>query len=215
MERPRYVLVTFQHDKRDNFKTDTSLFDHSKIVTNKFGRLLFDFVSNNNIAVAVVCPTFFRRGSRPDILDMALGQNISHNILVEGIPELSSDHIPVLLDMSGDAVLSGSSSSTFNSWTAFQEKCDQYITPDLFPSPTSCDQLEDAAERLTSCISRAVVESSYSKAIPRNRWFPPDIRLRIQERRKALKTYHRTLCPRERERANNLSNALMRRLDEF
>lgn len=31
MERPRYVLIAFQKDRKDNYKADAALFDHSKI----------------------------------------------------------------------------------------------------------------------------------------------------------------------------------------
>lgn len=35
MEKPRYALIAFQNERKDNFKKDSSLFDHSKITNIK------------------------------------------------------------------------------------------------------------------------------------------------------------------------------------
>ncbi|GJQ83400.1 hypothetical protein Trydic_g23103 [Trypoxylus dichotomus] len=78
MEKPRYVLIAFQQGRKDNFKEDASLFDHSNITNIKlhlnsenypYNDMNID-MENNRYAVAyrmytAFQPSYYERPSEP------------------------------------------------------------------------------------------------------------------------------------------------------
>ena len=71
--------------------------------SNRRGRELYNFTMRHNIrAVAPHSPTFFSElvpNSLPSVLDFALVKGLSFNIAATSLPELDSDHNPVLFDL--------------------------------------------------------------------------------------------------------------------
>jgi hypothetical protein len=61
--------------------------------------------SNNEVIIeAPPQPTFYhyRLDARPDILDIALAKNVTHQIRLTVIHELDSDHVPVLMHIGNE-----------------------------------------------------------------------------------------------------------------
>lgn len=75
-------------------------------ITNPSGKILFSHSSRNDyLVMGPDSPTYFSdAGHRPDVLDIVLANNISCSINMSVIPELSSDHNPLLVNYGNELV---------------------------------------------------------------------------------------------------------------
>lgn len=101
--------------------------------TNEFGRRLFHFLSRSDVEVhSPDVPTYFRPGTRPDILDIALSRGIPSHIHVSSSPDLSSDHNPILVAFGGELQSSDVSSRGCVDWEQFTDRVGRSIDESAF-----------------------------------------------------------------------------------
>lgn len=102
-------------------------------------------------------PTFHSKlGHPPDVLDMALSGNATV-VDITTIEDLTSDHNPVLMHVTGDLQIHQQRLIKKTDWNQFTENME--AANHKLPIINTIDQLEDAVDSLTnkilSCIEKA------------------------------------------------------------
>lgn len=147
---------------------------------------------------------------RPDVLDITIfkGLNISTEIRV--LDELSSDHLPINFSWGR-----GQDPNHFylkrhrTDWKEFTNLLVDYQLPEH-----AC--LEEKVTSLETSIQQAHRTTTTTKTVlQKTNELPPSITNLIQERRRAIKTHKRTLCPRDKTTLNTLTHRLRTALDDL
>lgn len=109
--------------------------------TNPNGQKLYEYTSDLNIMVfPPPCPTFYRTGVTPDILDIALISNLPTNLYHKVLNDLDSDHVPVLTTLRIQAETNPPVPKLINrsiKWEIFKENIDKILKPNRKYSNTN------------------------------------------------------------------------------
>lgn len=183
--------------------------------TNEFGSKVFRFLSLTDVEVhSPDVPTYFRPGTRPDILDIALTRGLPSYLHVESAPDLSSDHNPIYITFGGELQASEAASRGTVDWERFMASVRQSIDG-MELRIDGAQSLEASAERITGIISQAVGASTSASTPAPDKWLPDDLRHLLRRKRKARKVAQTTLSPADTEVANHLSARLRAELKIF
>jgi len=184
-------------------------------VANSRGNVLFQFASERNIQVlGPIEPTHCGTRGRPDVLDIAVLNNIPYRAEVETVYELDSDHNPVLLHLEVDDLESVPETIERVDYELFTESLQSTVGP--IPSIQSVEEIDNAVKHLEQKMQKAKNTATRAQSLKKRRdALPGEIRDLVRERNRARKRYHRTLAPDDRAEKNRLIAEVRRRLAEF
>lgn len=171
--------------------------------TNTKGRKILEYVDNrpNMRVIGPEEPTYYSpAGHRPDVLDIALIQNVNKQITIEAKNELDSDHYPVHLTMANVEFTHVTTNTTRVDWYEYADRIVEN-TPNVMIINTQND-IDESVRQITTVISNAIAEATTTK--------PPIIEVNrtlkrlIQERNRARRRYQRSGEPEHRAVKNRL-----------
>lgn len=126
--------------------------------TSSHGRKLLQLITNNNLDIhAPNEPTHYPYNNRitPDILDIIISQGINFPIYQTVVPDLDSDHNPVICSFQGKISIQDNINKTINkniNWSKFRDLISQNLE---FPNSIKNDnQLELEITRLNNAIQK-------------------------------------------------------------
>ena len=152
----------------------------------------------------------------PDLIDFCITKGIPRNRLrARNSFELSSDHSPVIINMSSHIVRKESKCTLHNrqtNWHSFRNIIDSELPIDI--SLKTEEEVIQAVEIFTKCVQKAAWESTPTRnQYYRNIKSPQYIVDAIAEKRKLRKIWQRTRCPYDKKRLNHTTRRLKRLLD--
>lgn len=156
---------------------------------------------------------------QPDILDIALHSQFNAPILQQVLPELDSDHLPVILSFFLQHQFSPPPNRLITGhvdWAMFQSKLDVYLNA---PQDLSSEaHIDSAIAHFTNCIQNAT-RSAIAKPFPQrsNSFLHPPLRILnlIKEKHKTRRQWQRYRQPWMRQRLNQLIRKVKSELDNF
>lgn len=190
-------------------------------VSNIDGRTLFNHWELNKYnIIGPNRPTHYpSTGSRGDVLDIVLTNNINMAVLLEVIPELNSDHNPVVITV-GDNYIAAPPRERINTrnidWDIFQEHLDQLI---LTGNPIICtqDHIEENIYKLTQSITIAAKTSQMRQPL-RSTGTPLDLPTMIikaiSAKNKVRKLWQQTRLREYKTRLNNMERGVKKMIAE-
>lgn len=155
---------------------------------------------------------------KPDLLDFFITRAIGVNYVeVTGIEDLSSDHIPVLLELSATVLrkkVRHTLTNKFTDWDLFRTKIDESI--DLKIRLKTTAELEQRSQQFINLIRKAAMETTPSlKEETRAVSYPLEVKKLINKRRRARRIWHRTHNPMDKTLFNRLNNQLRRLINNI
>lgn len=186
-------------------------------IANANGRILRNFTEETGVLVdAPAEHTFYPSNERQlsDVLDVVVIKDIRLVHRVTTLNELSSDHLPVLLQLGDvpDARVPVERSTV--SWPAFTEHM-QHNMGQIRPI-RNAQELEEAVERITVEIGESLRFATNTMPVKDRRWvLPAPIRELMRERDRARRTYQRHWDPDLKRRYNRLRDQVRKELSEF
>lgn len=171
------------------------------------GRILEQYTVNRNINILAPSePTHYSHRGSHTIIDLALIKNVNQSCNISASHDLSSDHKPVLLTISGNRY-----QDTFLKkivvWPHFR-RIIKFENNDI----NSVQELEENAAKFEHTVQSAIQMSTKTVNILNNSQIGADIKSLIKQKRHAKKQYFRTLCPSDKRTLNNINNRLQRLL---
>ena len=154
----------------------------------------------------------------PDLLDFFIVKGIlASNIFMENITDLSSDHTPVLMNLSGEVIRRPVKQTLTNKktdWNLFRKTLNERIN--LKTRMRNIEELETVAANFIETIQEvARVSTPLSKPLPpREIQHTFEIREMLQMRRRARKIWQNTRYPPDKTRFNRISQKLTRMINE-
>lgn len=173
-------------------------------ISNRAGTTLFNHVSQNDYTIiAPDSPTYFPPSKRspPSTLDLALVK-IPQYIQATSVCELSSDHNPIVLEISSTAISSSPpSSSKFINWKKFYQNIESSQWD--IPGVTSIPQIDSAISNLTSLII-SNIEKSYFPTIRKSSKYniPIEILNEIRDKNRLRREWQNSRDPALKSRLN-------------
>jgi hypothetical protein len=159
--------------------------------TNPNGQKLYEYTSDLNIMVSPSpCPTFYRTGVTPNILDVALILNFPTNLYHKVLNELDSDHVPVLTTVRIQPETNPPVPKLINrpiKWKIFKENIDKILKPNrkyLYTNDINSGIIH-LTESIKSAIDLALAPPNYKKSHNYNIPIPSHIQNLIKEKHKA------------------------------
>lgn len=147
---------------------------------NPAGSMLSNFADTNSFEV-LAPPTPTRYGYRSQTtIDLFLIRDIPYHHDIRSIPELSSDHNPVLCDFYTNVELPRAGTYKNTNWGKFQEEMDNSIGP--IPIINSADDLDKATKSLSATIIKAHNSASKEVSSEIDIYTPFYIRQMIKEK---------------------------------
>lgn len=168
-------------------------------LTNLRGKKLLDYTDQRKFTVVAPDePTHLHSANNTkDILDIALIRNIKWQIELNVEIKLSSDHLPVLMNIQLNHALA-TRIIPLTDWRKFKEK----ITVKPINIKTK-DDLEEAVSKLEESFTTAMKEATILKPININySKLPYNIKNKIKEKNKLKKKYYQTLDPADKRNLN-------------
>jgi retron-type reverse transcriptase len=190
--------------------------------SNPKGRNLYQTAQNENLTIITPnSPTYWPSSPsrRPDLLDIFLSRGLSTlDMYCESIADLSSDHSPVLLTVSTiplERIKPPNLTSGIMDWDSFRQIVTENI--DLSVRLQSSSDLENAVEVFVRTVQQAAWTSCKPHPVNKHatRDFPLQIRILIQERRRARRLWQQSRLPSQRQIFNNINNRLKREIRIF
>lgn len=184
--------------------------------SNPSGRALLQLVDEQNITLHVPNePTHFSPVGRPEILDLAISSGILNDLQIEVLPDLSSDHNPILLKLDGLEDYRKKQEIKTTNWTNFHYRLNNLVS--IVPTLHTKEDIDIEIGTFTTDIQNTV--NSCSKIIQvsqvRPYILPQHIIIKIREKRRIRKRAQRTLDPVDLGEANRLNYELKLLLREY
>lgn len=175
--------------------------------TNRAGTILSKFADENSFQIiAPPTPTRFGYNSQTTI-DLILIRDFPYHHTIASIPELSSDHNPVLCDLFTNTVLPRVGSYKNTDWPCFTEELANNLT--LPPKPiNSPGEVQDAATQLSDHILTAHVNASREIPSKMESYTPSYMRELIKDKNRARKSWQRTRDPADKRLMRRLQNQI-------
>lgn len=188
---------------------------NSRAINNN-GRTPYKHYSQHNYdIIAPDEPTFFSPNHRPDILDIAILQNIRLHYEIETIQDLSSDHFPVLLVLNSLVpLLTTPKTNTKTDWPSFKK----YLTDNgsKIPIIHNKEDLKAATNMLQNDIHTALEANTTNSPSNNNHIYdiPQTTKELIRQKRRAREKAQRTLDPADLDRASALQRRVRNELQQ-
>lgn len=188
------------------------------ISDNSRGKILQKIINNNNYThISPNGPSYWPQhlNRHPDILDFFISTLPSYiNFSVTNLNDLSSDHIPVLLQLNVAPDLNPMHPSLSQGpikWNEFAEIMQN--TTNLKISLKSKTDIENAAQVLTTSIQSAIYKSSHpytprSMNQTNNQTLPIHIRTLISDKRRVRSRWQKYRYPSDKQIFNHLTNTI-------
>lgn len=186
---------------------------------NRNGHTLRDYTDINNIQIHNTdTPTHYpENGMTPTTIDLILTKNLPNITNPESLPQLDSDHNPVLFHLStNNSCLNPFSnyktltSCKHTDWTAFRKTLDTNIT--ITNQIITTDDIDRQVSLLTKAFTTAKNKHTETViTVPAHELLPTHILELITQKHKARKLWQRTNDPTYRTEKNRLT-ALNKRL---
>ncbi len=190
------------------------------------GRVLYKTVVDNQMStLSTGEPTYWPtdRSKVPDLLDFFITKNVSHtNLAIKSSLDLTSDHSPVLLLLSSEAIPKEKPpflSNKNTNWDQFKKLFDEKINLNI-PLKTGHD-LEDAVNHFNTVIQNSAWEATpraHDALVPSYNC-PLEIKKLIAEKRKLRRIWQLTRLPYDKTNFNRaarkLKNSLINMKNEW
>ncbi|GFX98858.1 RNA-directed DNA polymerase from mobile element jockey [Trichonephila clavipes] len=167
------------------------------------GIRLKDFADNNNLEIAFAnSPTRYGYNTS-STLDFALISNFNYPYNIVSIPDLSSDHNPVILNFTITSPIHKDNPRAITTcWSAFRNNLKKEIRLFDFAKINNASSLEEKVVKFADAVSSA--HNSASKPIKNNRhnYTPQHINNLITCKNRARKLFQQTLNPLHKTEAN-------------
>ena len=173
---------------------------------NASGTTLMNYCTNNNCVVEYPpTPTHYPpNGTTPSTIDIAINKNITNITHMRSLPEMDSDHNPVLFTLTHITpecrtrkMLDYSKAN----WTEFRKILQQKLQ---ISEVTTINTLEEQTQRLTRTIQHATRTCIPLTDTAPNDHLPAHIKDNIRERNKLRKLWQQTRAREDRQKLNRL-----------
>lgn len=181
---------------------------HSK-VTNAKGRTLRDISDNNNLVVIAPRDPTHIGFYGTDVLDIAILKDIRQHWTLQTEHELTSDHLPVVMELQTQ-IPHHLQTIQFTDWKLFQNTIN--ITNGDLTTP---EDIETAVSLLQTEITKGLTQSTKTMQRQDKDKTPREILDLLRQKKKAKKSYYRTLHPGDKARLNRLTETTKQKLKEY
>lgn len=153
--------------------------------------------------------------ARPDILDIAIVQNLTEEILTETLNQGTSDHNPVLVKIGTRQELDSTRYKKKTNWTKFQQDLNRTLT--RIPKVDQTDEIDQAVE----CFQNQILEAAENNIVVHRRTqqnyydTPQYVRNLITENWRLRRRYARSHREEDRLSLNEHSRLIKASLKEF
>lgn len=161
----------------------------------------------------------YRLDQQPDILDIVVAKNFPHPIQQNVIPELDSDHLPVIITFTTTPVYTPKLPKLIEGyvkWDLFKEKLDAQLD-----NPSRIDNRPAIDDQVTA-LTTAITESIHLATIPNrtrkmnNFNIPPNYILDlIKQKSRLRREWQRCKNPVIKNQLNNISHRIRREIDTY
>lgn len=179
---------------------------------NTSGIALLRYTQGNNVLLHTPSdPTHYGEKGRPDILDICLSKNVLQKIEIESLPELSSDHNPIITELNFKTTKIPTEIKKIN-WTKFHFylRNNTAVIKQLNTMQEIDREIETMTKEIQAAIEQATKRTQKTQEFRQS--IPQQLKLLIQEKRKAKKKWQRTLDPQDLRLATQLNNEVKRSL---
>lgn len=190
---------------------------------NKRGKDLYKHSMNSNYAViGPLEPTHYpgNKKHNPDVLDIAIINDLAPSITIETLQELSSDHNPVLIIIGNANMTTEPINPKFNfnkaNWTLFRSCLDKKL-PKEIPQLTCPDEIDSFTKFLTTIIEESMETTIPKKTEKRNTLFdlPPGLAKAVQFKNRTRRLYQNRRTPELKKEFNAQQKKLKNLICEF
>lgn len=190
------------------------------LTTNTHGRTLHLIIEKNDLNfISPGEPTHFWPENQfpPETLDIFLSKNVELNFKITAIHELTSDHIPVTLQLENISNPdTDPPDKTIINWGKYKDSLMNEDTPT--PTLTTCKEINQEISNFTRTIRNAIEAATSLKFTKQNNCktvIPPEIREIIKTKNKLLRRARSTLDPDIKRQANTLTQKVKTLLTEY
>ena len=156
---------------------------------------------------------------KPDLLDFFISRKISANYVdIEENFDLSSDHSPIILTLSETLIRQEATLSLINKttdWESFQINLNNLVKLNI--SLQSKEELDYETEKFITDIQQAAWKNT-AKTQPVKKGqicYPMEVKKLVVEKRKARRKWQNTRHPVDKNKLNNLTQRLNRKIKEI
>lgn len=192
----------------------------SRLTTTKGKELLNAITEYECEPLSTGKPTYWPTdpGKVPDLIDFFITKNIASNFIkIEESYEMNSDHSAILLTLSDNIIEKEKNNMLSNKktdWESFQLSLERRIHLDV--SLQSVDELNSEVEKFISDIQHSVWDNTpVLKTKLKGHNYPREIKMLLNEKRKARKKWHQTRSPQDKKILNNLTQQLKREIQQL
>lgn len=190
-------------------------------VSNPSGNLLDKIATDNTLHIEAPAEyTYYptRRNHKPDILDILVSKNFTKTISQTVIPELNSDHLPVIISWDSAPTPIQTKQKLINGkidWHIFKNTLDNKILPPKVNTREEIDtQVNTYTKDITGSIKMATLHNNrQSNITPKHHKTPNYILSLIDARCRLRREFQRTRNSRLKNQINNLGHKIHRELD--
>lgn len=192
----------------------------SRLTTTKGKELLNAITEYGCESLSTGKPTYWPTDTAkiPDLIDFFIIKNISSNFMkVDESYEMNSDHSPIILTLSDNIIEKEKNPVLINrhtDWKSFQICLEQRIN--LNVSLQSVEELNLEAEKFIVDIQQSAWDNTpVLKHKLKGHNYPREIKVLLDEKRKARKKWHQTRAPQHKKTLNNLTQQLKREIQKL
>lgn len=181
-------------------------------ITNANGRTLYNFVQNTNVIVQHPdSPTHFpENGMAPTCIDIVINKNVQNVTVPISIPELSSDHNPIILELhnqSKETFQDTVTSYKDTNWASFRKTLDQRIN--INNKIKTTEDIDNELQKFTDNLTKTkITHSKLIKIGQRNIQLDDEIKNLIRIRNRIRKKYQQTFWQHLKTDINKLNRII-------
>ena len=188
---------------------------------NPAGRVLYSLLSPNHLSISSpATPTYYSYNPNvlPDILDIAIHSHLPFQLFPTVLPELNSDHCPVIFTTSLN-IFTDQTPQKLNykatNWSLFHN----YLTTNTPPpiKDDTSEEIERSVNELNDCISNAIQFSTpleHRAKQTHTLILTPNLLELIREKRHLRRIWQKSRIPYYRQVLNKLARKIKSLLDE-
>ncbi|GFX64561.1 probable RNA-directed DNA polymerase from transposon X-element [Trichonephila clavipes] len=177
------------------------------------GTQLKTFAETTNLEIAFPASHTRFGYNSANTLDFALISNFNFPFTIESIPELSSDHNPVMISFNLNTSIHKSNPRAITTcWTAFKIHLKNHFHLSDFANINNKTILEEKIAKFTDAVSSAHSHASKPIKNTRHSYTPQHIKQIIALKNRARKMYQRTLNPTYKTEANRFQATLKKEI---
>lgn len=198
-----------------DFNARHIFWDPNNGITNYAGTLVYRFAQQFDYMIcSSSTPTHFWHNSQT-IIDFALlkGTQYGSNLTIDSVPDLNSDHNPVILEIFDDITFKRTGNYLKANWHDFQQYLSEVSNP--FDNINTPEEFDQAVSRFTGILTEAHRNSSIVFHNSQDIYTPPEIRELIRQKNRALREWQRFRDPRDKTLYNRLRALIKRKIKKL